>query len=192
VPFGRAALESAGGVYSSNPLYGTQLAFFPKGSDGIYKILSEADMIIDETYWVGIPSLANISRSLGFGSVEDAQASVPAFQSGNIFRWVVCGGALAACLGRACLGPVEAPRLQPGNPRQQLTRDPPRPRHPRTPSSCPSQVGRRAEPHRQQRLAGDGGGTPRLGADGPGPHLHAPSAGAQAGARRAALRQLTR
>jgi hypothetical protein len=88
IPFTRSALEAAGGAYSSNMMYGTQYMFFPKGSDGIYKILSEADMLIDETYWVGIPSLANISRSLGFGSVDDAQAAVPAFANGNIFR---CG-----------------------------------------------------------------------------------------------------
>jgi hypothetical protein len=104
VPFDRASLEAAGAVFASNPTYGTQYAFFPKGSPGIARALGGADMIIDETYYVGVPGLANISASLGFESPEDAAAAVPALAAGNIYRWEGGSGALGANWGGAAEG----------------------------------------------------------------------------------------
>ena len=46
----------------------------------------QADMIIDETYYIGIPSITNISRSLGFFTLGDAQATAPAFAKQQVYR----------------------------------------------------------------------------------------------------------
>jgi hypothetical protein len=52
----------------------------------------QADMLIDETYYIGIPSALNISRSLGFLNVGEAQATVPAFTQQQVYRcvWTCC------------------------------------------------------------------------------------------------------
>ncbi len=70
----------------SNPQYGTQYVFVPRASDARYAILSEADAIIDETYYVGIPSLANISSSLGYGTLGEAVRGLKAFKNGDVYR----------------------------------------------------------------------------------------------------------
>jgi hypothetical protein len=43
-------------------------------------------MVIDDTYYVGIPSVLNITRSLGFANLGDAQAAMPALVKGQIYR----------------------------------------------------------------------------------------------------------
>jgi hypothetical protein len=88
----------AGGVYSTNPTYGTRFAFVPKGHDAIYRILAQADMLIDETYYVGIPSIKNITSGLGFATVAQAMKAVPAIGTGDIFRWGFGGGVVDACI----------------------------------------------------------------------------------------------
>ena len=92
-PYDLAAVTAAGGQAGGNPLYGTRYAFLPRGSDGLFRLLSQADAIIDESYYaVGVPSLANVSRSLGYNGEKDAAAGVPAFKAGAIYRWARSGG----------------------------------------------------------------------------------------------------
>ncbi|KAI8471552.1 MAG: hypothetical protein J3K34DRAFT_231734 [Monoraphidium minutum] len=87
IPFNRSRVESMGGVFSTNPLLGVSYVFVPKTADGLQALLKEADMIIDETYHIGIPSLASIAKAFGLRNLGDAQAGLPAFQNQQVYRW---------------------------------------------------------------------------------------------------------
>jgi len=90
-PFTRADLEAAGGSYSADPTYGTQLVYLPRAAEGLPALLAATDVLIDETYYGVAP--ANISQALGFATVAEAGAGVPAVEAGRIFRCArVCVG----------------------------------------------------------------------------------------------------
>ena len=109
VPLDRAQVE-ASGTLGSNALHGTQYVFIPRGDAGaVARLLAGADMVIDETYYVGIPSLPMIAKSLGFMQIVDARRAVPAFETGNVYRWAAGGrgggqGWCVAWLGSTAAG----------------------------------------------------------------------------------------
>jgi hypothetical protein len=113
-PFTRAELERYG-TYHADPLYGTRYVFMAAGNDAArYNVLSDADVLIDETPYAGGAAagpvgLNNVSRSLGFWSVKDAKDAVPAFATGDVYRCVgvgvgVCCGGGGDGVGEGCCG----------------------------------------------------------------------------------------
>ena len=86
VPLDKLAVAKFGRFYS-DATYGTEYAWFPKGDGGLFTVLGGVDAIIDETFYVGVPGLKNVSASLGFGSVAAARSSLQAFENGDVFRW---------------------------------------------------------------------------------------------------------